>query len=214
MYRPAHFDEPRPEVLRRLVHDHPLGLLITPRADGGIGADPIPFLLDDDSAGGPGVLRGHVARANPLWRETPAGAEALVVFGGPEGYVSPAWYPSKAEHGKVVPTWNYVMVQARGPLRVIDDPAWLRRLVTRLTERHEGTRAAPWAVDDAPADYVDALLRAIVGIEIPLTSLVGKWKVSQNRPAADRAGVAAGLRAEANDTALAAEVERPGGGLA
>ena len=122
------------------------------------------------------------------------------------------WYPSKAEHGKVVPTWNYVMVQARGRLRAIDDPAWLLQLVTRLTERHETPRSAPWAVSDAPADYVQTMLRAIVGIELELTSLSGKWKVTQNRPAADRAGVVDGLKAVGDDAAmaLAAQVERPG----
>ena len=151
-------------------------------------------------------------RANPAWREAAFDNSALVVFQGPHGYVSPAWYPAKAEHGKVVPTWNYVMVQARGRLRAIDDPAWLLQLVTRLTERHETPRSAPWAVSDAPADYVQTMLRAIVGIELELTSLSGKWKVTQNRPAADRAGVVDGLKRVGDDAAmaLAAQVERPG----
>ena len=158
-------------------------------------------------------MRGHVARANALWRETSSEVDALVVFQGAQGYISPAWYPSKAEHGKVVPTWNYVMVQARGKLRVVDDPAWLLTLVTRLTERHEAARSAPWAVSDAPADFVQTMLRAIVGVELELTSLTGKWKVTQNRSAADREGVVAGLQNVGGDVevALAAQVQRPGG---
>ena len=196
MYLPAHFEEKRPEVLHELLRTHPLGLLIT-HSDSGLQANAIPFVLDADPAGGPGILRGHVARANPLWHDAGGGAqtaaEALVVFQGPQAYISPSFYPSKAEHGKVVPTWNYVMAQARGRLRAIDDAAWLRAFVTRLTERFEAPRAAPWAVSDAPADYIATMLGAIVGIEIELTALTGKWKVSQNRSAADRAGVARGL---------------------
>ncbi len=211
MYLPTHFAESRPEVLATLIRSHPFGLLVTQNRDGGIDANSIPFILDRNDSGTAGVLRGHVARANPLWQTARGDVESLVVFQGPQGYVSPAWYPSKAEHGKAVPTWNYVMVQARGALRPIDDAEWLRAFVTRLTERHEGERAAPWAVSDAPADYVETMLRAIVGIEIELTSLTGKWKVSQNRPAADRAGVVAGLLREGGDSALAAEVSAPGG---
>jgi transcriptional regulator len=192
MYLPKHFEETRPEVLHELVRQHPLGLLMT-LADAGLQANTIPFFLDADPAGGPGILRAHVARANPLWRETRAEVESLVVFQGEQAYISPNWYASKAEHGKVVPTWNYVMVQARGKLRAIDDAEWLRTLVTRLTERHETPRAKPWAVSDAPDDYIATMLRAIVGIEILLTSITGKWKVSQNRSAADREGIAHGL---------------------
>jgi len=194
MYLPKHFEESRAEVLHELIRTHPLGLLVT-LADAGLQANPVPFILDTDPAGGPGILRAHVARANPLWRETLSDVEALAVFQGPQAYVSPSWYPSKAEHGKVVPTWNYVMVQARGTLRAIDDPAWVRAFVTRLTTRHEAAQAKPWAVADAPPDYIEATARAIVGLEITLSALVGKWKVSQNRSAADRAGVASGLRA-------------------
>ena len=212
MYLPAHFAESRPQVLRDFIAAQPLGLLVTQNRAGGIDANSVPFFLDAGDEASPGVLRAHVARANPLWKEARDDVDALVVFQGPQGYVSPAWYPSKAEHGKVVPTWNYLMVQARGRLRAIDDKAWLRAFVTRLTDRHEGGRAAPWAVTDAPADFIEATLGAIVGIEIPLSSLVGKWKVSQNRSAADRAGVAAGLLRERDDSALAAEVNAPGGG--
>jgi transcriptional regulator len=216
MYQPAHFVESRPEVLRRLVHAHPLGLLVTQDAKG-ITANSVPFFLDDDPAGGPGVLRAHVARANPVWREARADVESLVVFQGAQGYVSPAWYPSKAEHGKVVPTWNYVIVQGRGTVRFVDDAEWLRAFVSRLTDRHEGERAAhggatAWAVTDAPPDYVDTMLRAIVGVEIVLGSLVGKWKVSQNRPQADRDGVARGLDGVPGSVAaeMARDVRGPG----
>ena len=211
MYLPTHFSESRPQVLRDFIAAHPLGLLVTQSRTGGIDANSVPFFLDPADDGSPGVLRAHVARANPVWKDARDDADSLVVFQGPQGYVSPAWYPSKAEHGKVVPTWNYVMVQARGRLQAVDDKAWLRAFVARLTDRHEGRRAAPWAVSDAPADFIDATLGAIVGIEIRLGSLVGKWKVSQNRAAADRAGVVEGLLGERDDAALAAEVRAPGG---
>lgn len=203
MYTPAHFDETRPELLHQLVRDHPLGLLITQGANG-LDANPIPFLLDAE-AGGHGVLRAHVARANPVWREARTDVETLVVFQGPQAYITPNWYPAKAETGKVVPTWNYITVQARGKLMVRDDAAWVHALVTRLTQRHEATQPRPWAVGDAPADYIETMLRAIVGIEIELTRLVGKWKISQNRGEADRLGVAAGLDADAK-AAMAALV--------
>lgn len=193
MYLPAHFEETRPAVLHELVRTHPLGLLVTQSSAGELAANSIPFVLDADPAGGPGLLRGHVARANPLWREARGDTDSLVVFQGPQAYVSPSLYASKAEHGKVVPTWNYVMVQARGRLRAVDDAPWLHAFVTRLTDRHEAPRAQPWAVTDAPVDYVAAMLRAIVGIEIELTALTGKWKVGQNRSAADRAGVVRGM---------------------
>ena len=194
MYLPKHFEETRSEALHELIRAHPLGMLVTLNG-AGLQANSVPFILDADPAGGPGILSAHVARANPLWRETRGDVEALVVFQGPQAYISPGWYASKAEHGKVVPTWNYVMVQARGTLRAVDDADWLRAFVTRLTTKHEAVQAQPWAVTDAPADYIDTMLRAIVGIEIQLTALTGKWKVSQNRPAADRAGVVAGLTA-------------------
>jgi len=194
MYLPKHFEETRPEVLHELIRTQPLGQLVTMTARG-LEANAVPFVLDIDPSGGPGILRAHVARANPVWRDANVDVEALVIFQGPQAYISPGWYPSKAEHGKVVPTWNYVTVQARGTLRAIDDAAWLRAFVTRLTAKHEAAQAKPWAVTDAPAEFVDTMLRAIVGIEVALTALTGKWKVSQNRPAADRAGVVAGLTA-------------------
>lgn len=208
MYTPAHFDEARPELLHQLVRDHPLGLLVTLGAQG-LDANSVPFLLDAE-AGCPGVLRAHVARANPVWREARTDVETLVVFQGPQAYVSPNWYPSKAENGKAVPTWNYITVQARGKLVVRDDAVWLRELVTRLTERHEATQPRPWALGDAPPDYIEAMLRAIVGIEIPLSSLRGKWKMSQNHPLANRDGLMRGLREKGDEQSLAvaAWVER------
>ena len=220
MYLPSHFAEARPEVLAQLIHERPFGLLVTQGDDGALAADSIPFVLDADPAGGPGILRAHVARANKVWQRA-AGREALVVFQGPQGYVSPAWYASKAEHGKVVPTWNYVTVQARGPLRAIEDSGWLHALVSRLTERHEAGRPAPWAVTDAPAPYIDSMLRAIVGIELVLSSLEGKWKLSQNRSAADREGVVRGLESVAETSAgagdearsLGHQVQAPGSGV-
>jgi transcriptional regulator len=209
MYLPAHFKEERVDVLHRLVRTHPLGLLITHDANG-LAANSIPFLIDPQLTPH-GTLRAHVARANPVWRDA-AGSEVLVVFEGPQAYISPGWYPSKAEHGKVVPTWNYVMVQGRGTLRAIEDAGWLHALVSRLTTTHEANQARPWAVTDAPPTYVDTMLRAIVGIEIELTALVGKWKVTQNRSAADRAGTAAGLDGVPGDDAagMAREVRAPG----
>ncbi|WP_418317303.1 FMN-binding negative transcriptional regulator [Piscinibacter sakaiensis] len=211
MYQPRHFEERRPEVLHRLMVDHPLALLIHHGPDG-LAANPLPLLHDADG-GEFGCLRGHVARANPLWQQVQDSPEVLVVFQGPQAYVSPNWYPAKAEHGKVVPTWNYCIVQARGRLRCIDDKGWLRTLVQRLTDRHEVSLPQPWAVDDAPEIFVDHMLGAIVGIELPIEQLVGKWKVSQNRSAADRAGVVDGLLGRPGDDAraMASQVADPGG---
>lgn len=209
MYTPSHFDETRPDVLHALVRAHPLGLLVTHGA-AGLSANPVPFLFDP--ARGPhGTLRCHVARANPVWRES--GSDVLVVFQGPEAYVSPNWYPSKAESGKVVPTWNYVVVQGRGRMQAHEDAGFLRPLLADLTAEHEAAQPRPWTMDDAPAAYVDALLKAIVGLEVTLDApLAGKWKVSQNRPAADRDGVASGLSAlgAAGAAAMAAQVRQPG----
>jgi transcriptional regulator len=201
MYLPRHFEETRVETLHELIRAHPLGALVT-LGPGGLDANHIPFEVDPDPT--PlGTLRGHVARANPVWREFTRDAEALVLFQGPETYISPSWYPSKQETAKVVPTWNYVVVHAHGPLRVIDDRQWLRAFVTRLTNHHEGGRRDPWKVTDAPGDYIETQLGAIVGLEIPITRLVGKWKVSQNRPARDQAGVADGLSQEGHPAASA-----------
>ena len=196
MYLPSHFAESRPEVLHQLMRAHPLATLVTEAAGVPV-ADEIPCLLDAEA----GVLRAHVARSNPLWREHPAGKPVLAIFRGPQAYVSPAWYASKAEHGRVVPTWNYVVVQATGTLRVIDDAAWLRAQIETLTAHNEAGRATPWAVGDAPDDFIAAQMKAIVGLEICITSLTGKWKTSQNRDAADRRGAIAGLQAENTDQA-------------
>ena len=189
MYLPKHFEQTDSEALIALMRERPLATLIVTTA-GGTTADLIPLEFAPTD-GEHGTLRGHVARANPLWRHV--GAQALAVFTGPEAYVSPGWYASKQEHGKVVPTWNYTMVQARGRLRVVEQAPWLHALVERLTQHHEAVQRTPWQVGDAPADFVAQMLGAIVGIEIPVDSLLGKWKVSQNRSAADRQGVAEGL---------------------
>jgi len=202
MYRPAHFEPPSREAIAAMLRDRPLATIVLSGANG-LDADPVPLLYDANE-GTHGTLRGHVARANPLWRDAD-GRDVLALFHGPQAYVSPGWYPSKAEHGKVVPTWNYVLVQAHGRLRAVDDAAWLRALVGRLTDTHEAARPAPWAVTDAPADYVDSMLRAIVGIEIVVTRLEGKWKSSQNRAEPDRAGVARGLHDEVRLSADAIE---------
>ena len=201
MYVPKHFEEPRVEVMHALIRARPLGALVVPTA-GGLVANHIPFEISPEPA--PlGTLRAHVARANPVWRDAAPGGEALVIFQGPDAYVSPAWYPTKKETGKVVPTWNYTVAHAYGPVRFIDDRTWLRAFVEMLTDRHEAGRTEPWKVTDAPGDFVDTLVGAIIGVEIPLTRLVGKWKVSQNRPAHDREGVAEALGRDGSDAAAA-----------
>ena len=192
MYQPAHFVEQDPHTLLALMKAHPLATLVRGGAE--LAADILP--LEVERVGEGWRITGHVARANPLWREAD-GQPVLALFQGPQGYVSPNWYPSKAQHGKAVPTWNYTMVQVHGTLRAIDDAPWLRAFVTRLTERHEGGRAAPWQVTDAPADFIDTMLKAIVGIEIEVTRVEGKFKLSQNRSAEDRTGVVLGLEADA-----------------
>lgn len=191
MYVPSHFAESRVEVLHDLIRSHPFGALVVLASDG-LDANHIPFEIDPEPAPF-GTLRGHVARANPVWRDFSSQVDALVMFQGAHAYISPAWYVTKKEHGKVVPTWNYAVVHAHGPLRVIDDRKWLREFVGKLTDRHEAPRSDPWKVTDAPADFIDTMVAAIVGIEIPIAKLAGKWKVSQNRPAQDRAGVIEGL---------------------
>ena len=183
---------------------YPLATLVTHGADG-LTANHIPLHFSPDPAPH-GTLYGHIARANPLARPGSANGDVLAVFQGPEAYVSPSWYATKAETGKVVPTWNYAVVHAHGTLRLVDDPAWLRARLEELTSAQEGAFATPWQVGDAPDDYIEKLLRAIVGVEIAVTSLVGKWKVSQNQPDANRAGVVDGLtsRGAADMAALVA----------
>jgi transcriptional regulator len=195
MYNPEHFRETRQDVLHALIDAHPLSTLVTQRT-GGMTADHLPLLratLDD----GTQVLRGHVARANPVHRELASGASVLVIFSGPQAYITPSWYPSKQEHGRVVPTWNYSVVHVHGRIRFIDDARWLHDLVARLTDRHESPRPAPWQVSDAPDDYIERMLSAIVGLEIHVETIEGKFKQSQNRDARDRAGVATGLALDA-----------------
>lgn len=211
MYQPASFTETRLDVLQAAMRAAPLASVVIHGPDG-LDADPLPLLLD--AAAGPfGTLAGHCARANPLWTRAGAdGIDALVIFHGPEHYVSPAWYPAKQEHGRVVPTWNYVIVQAHGRLRAIDDRDWLRRQVTALTLQQEAGSAAPWAVSDAPADYLDRMLGAIVGLELRIERLTGKWKTSQNQPAANRDGVIAGLQRLGTAQALAMAAEVAGRG--
>lgn len=210
MYSPAVFKETRLPVLQELIRARPLATLITFNGTSPV-ADHIPMEIDV-AAGEHGTLRGHVARGNPLWTSHRPEVEALAIFQGPEVYISPGYYPTKAATGEVVPTWNYVAVHAYGPLRTIDDPAWLRRLVERLTDHHEALRrdatgAVAWQVSDAPEHYIDNRLKAIVGIEIPIARIDGKWKMSQNRPAEDRTGVIDGLRS-AGHRAAADAVEQ------
>lgn len=190
MYIPAAFLETRLDVMHGLVRSHPLGLLIT--AEGGLAATPIPFLVDAQ-AGPNGTLRGHLARGNGHWRALAQAAECLVVFQGEQGYVTPNWYPSKQDTGKVVPTWNYITVQAWGRPAVIEDPAWLDRLLQDLTASQEQPRPAPWEMGHAPEDYMAAMKAQIVGVEIPVARIEGKWKLSQNRAPADWAGVVEGM---------------------
>lgn len=191
MYILPAFREDRIEALHELILRHPLGLLTT-AGESGLAATPLPFLVHAGE-GKNGTLRAHMARANPHWRELQGGAECLVVFMGPQGYVTPSWYRTKQETQKVVPTWNYVCVQVWGRPRIVEDAAWLRRQLDDLTHAREHARPAPWAVSDAPEDYIAAQMKAIVGIEIPIERIEGKWKLSQNRPEADQAGVMAGL---------------------
>lgn len=192
MYTPSHFEETRTDILHGLMTAHPLGTLVT-LASTGLDANHIPFEIVPE-AGPLGTMRAHVARANPVWQDFSPEHDVLVIFQGPQAYITPTWYvETKPANGKVVPTWNYCVVHAHGPLRVFDDREWLRSQITRLVQRHESSHPKPWHVDDAPADFIEKQLAAIVGIEIPITRLAGKWKVSQNRSDADRAGIVAGL---------------------
>lgn len=189
VYTPSAFRQDDHGAIRELVASHPLGELVT-AGPGGLLASAVPMLLESD--GGDDVLVGHLARANP--QRGHDGAEVLVIFRGPEAYVSPSWYPSKAEHGRVVPTWDYVVARARGTLVVHDEAAWVRRLVGRLTRDQESRRDSPWSLDDAPADYIAKSLRGIVGVEVRVKTWEASWKLSQNRPPSDVDGVMDGLR--------------------
>ena len=193
MYIPPQFREDRPEILHEAIRRIGLATLVTQGA-AGLEANHLPLILED------GVLRGHFARANPVWKNLAPDQDVLAIFLGENFYVTPSWYPTKQETGKVVPTWNYLTVHAHGRISVYDDAARLRRLVEDLTAFHESRRPAPWAVADAPGEFIDAQLRAIVGFEIAITRLDGKWKMSQNRLPTDRAGVREGLAREGHDT--------------
>lgn len=213
MYEPPLFQEIRPDVLRGLITAHPLGMLISNGSEGPV-ANLLPFLLDADVPPN-GRLRAHLARANPQWRllaENPA-SPVLIVFQGVDSYVTPSWYETKRETGKVVPTWNYAMVQVRGTVRVTEDHGWLAQQITELTASQEGRRETPWAVTDAPASFIQSQIKGIVGLEIEITDMRGKWKVSQNRPVADRVGVAEGMENEEPNSPDMAKLVRSYGGL-
>jgi len=206
MYCPAAFRQNDLPSLHAQIQASGLALLSSAGTQG-LQASHLPLLLEPGE-GEFGTLYGHFARANPNWRDLAAGAEALVVFSGPDAYVHPGWYPAKAEHGKVVPTWNYIAAHAWGQAEVFDEPERLLQLVSRLSDRHEQGRAQPWAVEDAPRDYIDIMLRAIVGFALPIRRIEGKWKLSQNRSTLDQAGVRTGLATSNNprDHELAAQM--------
>jgi transcriptional regulator len=193
MYLPSAFRQDDLAELHAQIQASPFALLTSAGA-AGVQASHLPLLLEPDE-GEFGTLYGHFARANPHWRDLQGSAEALAVFSGPDAYISPGWYPAKAEHGKVVPTWNYIAVHARGPVELIEEPERLLQIVSRLSDQHESGRERPWAVSDAPREYIDSMLRAIVGFALPIRRLEGKWKLGQNRSAADQAGVRDGLAA-------------------
>lgn len=203
MYQPSAFREERLEILREFIRAHPLATLIT-AGSGGLIANLVPFLFVDE--GERGTLRGHIARANDQVESLSAGAETLVVFQGPQAYVTPSWYASKRVHGQVVPTWNYVVVQVKGTPRVVDNPVWLRAQIGSLTDSQEKRRAQPWKVEDAPEEFIAAQMRAIIGVEIRIERIEGKWKVSQNRPVSDRQSVHEGLLEEATNAEMARQV--------
>jgi transcriptional regulator len=208
MYLPKHHEESDLAVLHALIKAHPLGAWVI-QSQGELVVNHIPLLLDA-TRGKYGTLVGHVARANPVWKSFSATSNSIVIFQGVESYISPSWYPSKHAHGKVVPTWNYAVVHAHGIPRAIEDRDWLLAHLTQMTNEHESKRALPWKVSDAPPDFIDRLMGAIVGFEIPIEKLVGKWKVDQDSPDADKLGVVAGLlgRGDPQSKEMAALVEK------
>jgi transcriptional regulator len=198
MYVPAHFKEDRIPVLHEAIRKYGFGTLVT-SSEQELEASHLPMLLDSEPA--PlGTVLGHVARANPQWQRVKPGFQALAIFLGPNAYITPSWYPAKQQHGKVVPTWNYLAIHAYGTISFFDDPAELRDHVGKLTDTHEAARDAPWAVSDAPADYVEKMLGGIVGFRLRIAKLEGKWKMSQNRPEQDINGVREGLSREARES--------------
>ena len=202
MYQPTHglFRENRLDVQHALIRAHPFGALVTFGTDGLV-ANHFPFVVDAD-ASPLGTLRAHMARANGQWKELDGSQEALVIFQGPYAYITPAWYPAKAETGKVVPTWNYAIVHAYGRVRAVDDREWLLRHVSELSDVNEASMAVPWSVSDAPEEFVGAMLNAIVGIEIEITRIEGKWKTSQNQPETAREGVVRGLTEQGGERSV------------
>lgn len=210
MYIPKQFDEPRVDVMHELIRAHPLATLVT-HSSSGLNANHIPLNLCESPAPY-GMLRGHVARANQLLGDVTSGTEALAVFHGPNAYITPSWYATKKETGKVVPTWNYAAVHAYGLLRVVDDALWLRAQLDALTAHNEASFPEAWAVSDAPPDYIERIMEAIVGVEMVITKLLGKWKVSQNQPSQNQASVVSGLKASGRpeSEAMAALVEERG----
>lgn len=203
MHVQPQFEESRPVILHGLIQNHSLATFIIVQ-DGEIVVNHMPLLVSVDE-GEFGVLRGHLPIGNSLWQSFDGASKAVAVFHGPSSYITPSWYPSKHQHGKAVPTWNYVVVHAHGLPVAVRDPAWLLEHLNELTNKQELSQQLPWKVSDAPEDYTEKMLRGIVGIEMPITLLEGKWKVSQNRPEADRIGVAAGLRNQGDENALAME---------
>jgi len=208
MYVPKQHEETDLSVLHTLIKTHPLGTWVT-QCEGALIANHIPFLLEP-ARGKYGTLVGHIARANPVWKTFSTSIRSVVIFQGAETYITPSWYPSKHETGKAVPTWNYAVVHAHGLPRIIENREWLLAHLTQLTDEHEAEQALPWKISDAPLDFIDRLMQAIVGIEIPIDQLVGKWKVSQNRPEPDKLGIVAGLlsRNEMQDKEMAKMVNQ------
>jgi transcriptional regulator len=210
MYNPAPFPEERIEVLHAFIREHPLAVIVS-CGDNGLEATHAPVVLHTD-IGQQGVLRCHFARANSQWKTIPSSPGVLAIFQGPQHYITPSWYPSKKEHGKVVPTWNYVVVHVRGHAKTFEDCDELIAHVTALTNQNEQVFDTPWSVSDAPREYIEAMTRAIVGIEISIEKIEGKWKASQNRPPADRQRVVNGLTTfgSAESLEMARIVERRG----
>lgn len=194
MYVPEHFKEDDKQNLQQYIRDYGFGLLII-ADENGIEANHVPFYLSCEGSGSLGVLQCHVARKNPVWQRLIHGSRVLAVFQGPDAYISPSWYPTKAETGRAVPTWNYLAVHAEGNAQTIEDATWLKRHLRQLTDQHESGMGEPWSVDDAPSDFTERLVQAIVGVEIKIETLTGKLKASQNQPERNRTGVKAGLEA-------------------
>jgi transcriptional regulator len=207
MYIPNQFEQPRVEVMHELIRAHPLATLVTLSSDG-LNANHIPLHLSAEPAPF-GTLRGHVARSNPMWNDFAADVDALIIFHGPDTYITPSWYATKQEAGKAVPTWNYTVVHVYGSLKAIDDASWVRSQLEALTAHNEASFAEQWQVSDAPHEFTEKLIEAIVGIEIVITQLIGKWKVSQNQPPQNQASVIYGLTAngQRDDAAMATLVE-------